>query len=58
MNQSLESIKILRGEHRLDGLFDNNPKFPNHGSMVAACYRYIRVFETLAAVVRGIVIGE
>lgn len=58
MNRSLESIKVLGAKHRFERLLDDNPKFANHGSMVTASDRNIRVLQALTAVVRCVVIGE
>ena len=58
MNRSLESIKVLGAKHRFEGLLDDDPKFANHGSMVTASDRNIRVLKALTAVIRCVVIGE
>jgi hypothetical protein len=58
MNRSLEGIKVLGAKHGFEGLLDDDPKFANHGSMVTASDRNIRVLQALTAVVRCVVIGE
>jgi hypothetical protein len=56
--QSLEGIEIVGAEQRFQGLFDDYFEISNDWPMIATSDRNIRVLETLATVIRCIIIGE